>query len=247
LVITLSVAAPAKVHSMLVKAAGKAAVPYVMPNLYGGDIQNTAVMQESMNGKAYRERLADFEGIETSWIALVCGFWYEFGLALKKPFFGFDIPGRSVTFYDNGDTKIDVSTWNQCGRAVAGLLSLPESGASPCVSDWKNKPLYINSFKVSQRDMLDSLHRVLGTTDKDWTIDFEPTDQRFKRGLQELKAGNMSGFPTASYARIFYPNGDGDFSSKWGISNELLALPQEDLDGVTKSVVDMVKSGWNPL
>ena len=88
-----------------------------------------------------------------------------------------------MTFYDDGKTQIDVSTWDQCGRAIAGLLSLPESGTSPCVADWKNKPLYINSFKVSQRDMLDSLHRVLGNTDKDWTIDYEPTDQRYKRGL----------------------------------------------------------------
>lgn len=247
LIITLSVAAPAKVHSIIVKAAGEAGVPYVMPNFYGGDIQNPAIMRESMHAKAYRERLADFEAVDTSWIALVCGSWYEWGLTLNKPFFGFDIANKSVTFYDDGNTKIDVSTWDQCGRVVAGLLSLPESGATPCVSDWKNKPVYINSFNVSQRDMLDSLHQVLGTTDQDWTIDFEPTDQRFKRGLDELKSGIPSGFPTASYARNFYPNGDSNFSSKWGTSNEVLGLLREDLDEVTKTVVEMVKSGWSPF
>ncbi|KIV76988.1 hypothetical protein PV11_08831 [Exophiala sideris] len=246
LIITLSVAAPAKVHNMIVSAAGEAGVRYVMPNIYGGDIQNPAVMQESMNGKAYRDRLADFEGVAACWIALVCGFWYEFGLALGKPFFGFDIANRSVTLYDDGNTRIDVSTLAQCGHAVAGLLSLPEGDATPCVSDWKNKPLYINSFKISQRDMLNSLHRVLGTTDQDWTVDFEPTDQRFKRGLEDLKSGVMSGFPTASYARIFYPNGDGDFSSKWGTSNQDLGLPHEELDEVTKTVVEMIEGGGWP-
>ncbi|KAK4945609.1 hypothetical protein LTR10_015228 [Elasticomyces elasticus] len=173
---------------MIVRAAGEAGVRYVMSNIYGGDIQNPAVMQESMNGKAYRDRLADFEG----------------------------------------------------------LLRLPENDATPCVSDWKNKPIYINSFKISQRDMLNSLHRVLGTTDQDWQLDFEPTDQRFKRGLDDLKSGIMYGFPTASYARIFTPNGDGDFSSKWGTSNEVLGLPREDSDEVTKTVVEMIEGGCRP-
>ncbi|KAF2492505.1 NAD(P)-binding protein [Lophium mytilinum] len=247
LIITLSVTAPGDLHGRIVKAAGEAGVPYVMPNMYGSDIQNPAIMNESLNGKMYKERFADFEGVDTSWVALVCGFWYEWSLALKKPFFGFDIEDRSVTFYDDGKTRIDVSTWDQCGRAIAALLSLPESGASPCVADWKNKPLYINSFKVSQRDMLDSLHRVLGTTDENWTIDFEPTDQRVKRGLEDWKKGNRLGFATASYARVMYPNGDGDFGSKWGTSNELLGLPKEDLDEATKRVVKMVENGWSPF
>ena len=247
LIITLAVTVPGDLHGRIVKAAGEAGIPYVMPNIYGSDIQSRAILEETLNGRMYRERLAEFEGLGSSWIVLVCGFWYEFSLAAKKPFFGFDIADRSVTFYDDGQTKIDVSTWDQCGRAIAALLSLPESGAAPCLADWKNKPVYINSFKVSQRDMLDSLHRVLGTTDKDWTIDSEPTDQRFKRGLQELKNGNKMGFPTASYARIFYPNGDGDFESKWGTSNALLGLPKEDLDEATRRVIQMVKSGWSPF
>jgi len=95
--------------------------------------------------------------------------------------------------------------------------------------------------------MLNSLHRVLGTTDEDWTIDFEPSDQRFKRGLEKLKNGNRLGFPTASYARIFCPNGDGDFESKWGTSNHMLGLPKENIDEATKRVVEMVESGWSPF
>ena len=167
LIITLSVIAPGDLHRKIVKAAAEAGIPYVMPNVYGGDNQNPAILEESMNGRMYKERFADFEGVHTSWVVLVCGSWYEWSVALGKPGFGFDIANRSVTFYDNDETRIDVSTWDQCGRAIAGLLSLPESGASPSVADWKNKPLYINSFKVSQRDTLESLHRVLGTTDKD--------------------------------------------------------------------------------
>ena len=91
LIITLSVYVPGDLHGRIVKAAGEAGVPYVMPNIYGSDVQNPAVMEQSMNGRMCKERFADFEGVDTSWVVLVCGFWYEWSLALKKPFFGFDI------------------------------------------------------------------------------------------------------------------------------------------------------------
>jgi len=95
-------------------------------------------------------------------------------LTLGEPWFGFDIKNKKVTFFDAGKTRVNVSTWRQCGRALAAL---PESGASPALSQWKNKPFYFASFMVSQRDMLDSIHRVTGPTDKDWEIAYEPTAQ----------------------------------------------------------------------
>jgi len=49
------------------------------------------------------------------------------------------------------------------------LKELPddESDTSLTLSRWMNKPLYISSFLISQRDMLDSVNRVMGTTEKD--------------------------------------------------------------------------------
>ena len=72
-----------------------------------------------------------------------------------------------------------------------------------------------------------------------------PQTRDIREVFEDLDNGNRMGFPTASYARIFYPNGDGDFESKWGTSNKLLGLPKEDLDEVTKRVVKMVESGWS--
>ncbi len=48
------------------------------------------------------------------------------------------------------------------------------------------------------------------------------------------------------YARVFYPNGDGDFESSRGLANEVLGLPKEELDEATKGAVEMVESGWSP-
>ena len=247
LVITLSVRAPPDIHSKLVKAAATAGLPYIMPNAYGFDIQNEALGKEDLYGATSLQRRAEIESLGSSYIAMVCGFWYEWSLALGEAWFGFDVKNRKVTFFDDGKTRVNVSTWRQCGRALAALLSSSESGASPAVSEWKNKPFYFASFRVSQRDMLDSTHRVTGTTDKDWEITYEATDQRHQNGLDEMQKGAMTGFAKAMYSRIFYPNGDGDLESSRGLSNSLMGLPKEDLDEATNRAVEMVESRWHPF
>ena len=247
LIITLSVRTPPETHSKLVKAAAKAGVPYIMPNVYGSDILNKSLREEDLYGATSLQRCAEIESLGASYIAMVCGFWYEWSLALGEPWFGFDIKNKKVTFFDDGKTLVNASTWRQCGRALAALLSLPESGTSPAISQWKNKPFYISSFRVSQRDMLDSIHRVTGTTDKDWEITYEPTAQRYKNGKDEMQKGVMTGFAKAMYSRVFFPNGDGDFESSRGLANGLIGLPKEDLDEATKRTVEMVESNWSPF
>ncbi|KAF5544879.1 oxidoreductase like [Fusarium mexicanum] len=188
----------------------------------------------------------------SSWIAMCCSFWYEFSLAQGPAWYGFDLTGdkKKVTLYDDGNTQINSSTWDQCGRAFAALLSLKvipddENDKSPTISQWRNKPLYISSFLISQREMLDSLQRITDTTDKDWEIEYEGSKERWQRGMDLLKKGERSGFGLAMYARTFYPNGDGNFGAKYGLANEALGLPKEDVDEASKRALKMVEDNYN--
>ena len=243
LVITLSAQAPPDTHSKIVKAAAKAGVPYIMPNVYGSDIQNKSLCAEDLYGTGCLERCAEIESLGISYIAMVCGFWYEWSVAFGDASFGFDIKNKKVTFFDDGKTPVNVSSWNQCARSLVALLSLPETGASPSVSHWKNKPFYLTSFKVSQRGILDSIHRVSGTTDKDWEITYKPSAQRYKNGIEEMQKGNRMGFVKAMYTHSFYPNGGGEFESIRGLDSKLLGIPKENLDEATKRAVDLTKAG----
>lgn len=180
------------------------------------------------------------ERLGVSYVSLACGTWYEWSLALGESWFGFNISERKVTFFD-------VSTWPQCGRAVVALLSLPMSNASPCLSNWKNEPVYITSFSVSQRDMLDSLHHILGTSDVDWEITFESTSKRAMDGMAEFAEGSIKGIGKAMYAKLFMKSRAGDLEPSKELDNEKLGLPVETLDDATRTAVDMVNSGWNPL
>jgi hypothetical protein len=253
LIITLDATAPPEIHSKLVQAAAKAGVPLVMPNSWGGDFTNKKLAEENLYGVGCIQRAAEIvnTGV-SSYTNMVCGHWYEWSLALGEHFYGIDIRNKKATFFDDGKTRVDTSTWNLCGKAIAAFVSLKElpddeNDKSPSISQWKNNQLVISSFLVSQRDMLDSVHRVMGTTDKDWEISYEPSGERYQNGLAELKAGERTGFAKAMYTRYFYPNGDGNYGAKLGLQNSLLGLGKEDLDEATKRTVEMVESGWNPF
>lgn len=251
LFISLAVQAPPGTQDKLIAAAAKAGVQWIMPNSYGTDLNNKELGRDIMTLAGAEAGVAAVEKAGLPWIYMSCSFWYEYSLSMGDAWFGFEIPSRKVTFYDDGKTHIPTSTWRQCGRAAAKLLSLKvlpddENDQSVTLSQWRNKVLYISSFMVSQRDMLDSIHRVLGTTDSDWEIGYEPTDVRYKRGQELFKAGNLVGFGMAMYSRVFYPNGDGDYVSRHGVANKELGLPEESLDEATKLAIEMAEAEYGP-
>lgn len=129
---------------------------------------------------------------------------------------------------------------------MAALLSLKilpddENDKSLTLSRFRNDYINISSFLVSQRDMLESIQRVTGTTSKDWTIEYQNHQERYESGVKMMKEGNRLGFARALYTRIFYPNGDGNYEARYGLVNDLLGLPKEDLDEATKAAVALYK------
>ena len=165
---------------------------------------------------------------------------------MGSEWFGFDINNRKIVMCDDGKTKISSSSWGQCAKAVVKVLSLPVSKTNGrdglCIDDFVGRQVFVQSFLVSQRDMLDSLNKVLKTTDEDWEIGYEASKERYKSGLEELKGGNRFGLAKAMYARVFYPNGDADTSDK--LDNEVLGLAEEDIDTNVKLAVDMAEDGF---
>ncbi|KAF7532244.1 hypothetical protein G7054_g8137 [Neopestalotiopsis clavispora] len=243
LVITLSGHTPKGTELDLVRAAGEAGVPWILPNEWSPDTANEALVNDVFvfeSKVATRKAIAELG--KSSFISVSTGFWYEWSLAIK-PAYGFDFDNRSVTFFDDGQTKICTTTWPQVGRAVAALLSLPiraEGDDKACLDALKNRVVYVNSFNISQRDMLESAMRVTGTQESDWTITKESAQQRYDDGVKEIKEGIRVGFAKMMYTRVFFADGCGDFESK-GTLNSMLGLPKEDIDTATIAAIERSK------
>jgi hypothetical protein len=95
---------------------------------------------------------------------------------------------------------------------------------------------------VNQKEMLESLLRVTGTEESDWTITKEPTEERYANGIKEMKEGSRAGFAKMMYTRVFYPDGCGNTEHKKDAVNSLLNLPKEDIDEATKSAIEFSKT-----
>jgi hypothetical protein len=147
--------------------------------------------------------------------------------------YGFDIANRAATLFDEGETPVSLSTWPQIGRAVAALLSLPLE----TLDTYRNKVIYINSFTVTQKEILASLQRVTNTTSTDWTVTKQSATERFAEGQLELSKGNRAGFMKAM-SRIFFTDGNGNFEKRRGLANAALGLSKEDLDEAARRVVE---------
>lgn len=225
-----------------------------MPNVYGGDDSNEVLNKETPLTANVKGMVADVEAAGCSWTSMTCSLWYEYSLAMGPIWFGFDFPNKKLTLYDDGTTKINLTTWEQCGRAVAALLSLKElpedaNDKNLTVNTWRNKPLIISSFLISQKDMFESWKRVSGDKDSDWTVESEPSQQRYQKGMEAMKNAQdpMSarmGAAVASFVRAFFPNGGGDYENTRGLDNAKLGLPKEDLDERTAVAKEMVEQGY---
>ena len=247
LIITMGVTAPPEQESKLIEAAATANVQWIIPNEWGADGTNEQLGKDIMFGPTKAEARRHIERLGLSWVGLACNFWYEYSLGSGSETYGFSFKDRSVIFIDDGNTRINTSTWPQCGRAVAALLSLKllpedENDTSPSVAQFRNKYCYVSSFLVSQKDMFDSVLRVTGASADDWTVSYEEHEKRYNSGVELLQQGNRAGFARLLYTRMFYPNGDGNYEASKGLHNDLLGLPKEDLDEYTKAAIEYSKT-----
>jgi hypothetical protein len=226
----------------LVHAASVAEVAYVLPNWFGHDANNKKLIEDSLMTRLF-DNVKEIEKLGvSSYFLLVCNFWYEFSLAGGTNRYGFDFKNRSLTWYNDGNVAINTSTWPRCGQAIANLLSLKqlpddENDNSVTISQFRDQCVYVSSFRVSQRDMFESVKRVTVTSEADWTITHENTEQRYKEGLEKAKKGDPEGWKKMGYSRMFFPGGGGDYEATRGLHNEMLGLQAEDLDEYTAIAV----------
>ncbi|KAH7361020.1 hypothetical protein BKA65DRAFT_578064 [Rhexocercosporidium sp. MPI-PUGE-AT-0058] len=247
LIITLSGHTPnlQQTEHTIVTAAAEAGVAWIFPNEWSPDTANDALVKDVfIFGSKVATRKAINELGKSQFVAVSTGFWYEWSLAIA-PAFGIDLVNKTATLFDHGETKICTSTWPQVGRAVTALLSLPikaiDGNTGPSLTDFINKVIYVNSFTISQKDMLASAVRVTGTPLSDWEVVKESAKERYETGIKEMQQGNRVGFAKMMYTRVFFEDGVGNVEGR-GLLNAALGLEVEDLDEATARAFERAKA-----
>jgi hypothetical protein len=261
LIVAFGFDVPLNLEAQIIDAAGRAEVPWIIPNEWSSDGMNEKLCEVfSLLGdkRKYRKQI---EGLEKcAWIGIATNPWFDYVRrhqprrnrtwkltfivlqSLKSGWFGIDIPKRKAMIFDDGTNLITTTTISQVSRAVAVLLSLPihSSTGSPCLSDYKNQFVYLESFSISQQDMLAAVQQATGTCPGDWSIEEKSSEDYIEEGRKEAETGEKLGIVKILYGCTF-KRGLGDKFYGKKIMNKRLALPRENLKQVVERVAREAK------
>jgi uncharacterized protein YbjT (DUF2867 family) len=220
---------------MLIEAAAEAGVRWVLPTEFGSDINSPLATEFPMMAmkKKYRE-LIEKKGM--NWVAVVNNPWFDW--SLKQGMWNVDIPGRRAIINNVGDAKFNTTTLGQVGRGVAALLSLPEEK----LNNFKNRAVYLRSFLLSQREILDSAIRATGTKKSDWQITMQDPEVTIQTARDAVAAGNPMAFVGEFYTAHMQEGRGGNYEEKAAKDAAVLGLEEENLDEVIKRVVKEVET-----
>ncbi|PVH78166.1 NAD(P)-binding protein [Cadophora sp. DSE1049] len=225
----------------LIDGAAAAGVKWILPTEFGHDSGNAELTRVGIvNAKKAgpRKRIEELaeKYPELKWIGIINNPWFDF--AMKRNMFLIDPKNKTANFLSGGTAKFNTTMMSTTALAIARLLSLPVvSNGGAALSDYGNKFVYISSFRVSQRDILDSVQRATGSSDADWTITHTDVQDFIDEGPAKLAKGDMTAVLNLLIGSLAKEGLGGDYESTKGLSNAVLDLPKENLDETVKALL----------
>ena len=152
---------------------------------------------------------------------------------------------RKADLLDDGNTPVVYTTVPQTGRAIARLFSLPiqtPPNGGPSLSDYKNNFVYVQSFTVTQNQILAAAQRATKTSAADWTVTYTPAVEHVKEGKDMLAAGNRLGTLKVFFGTVLTK---GLANEHFGreLANPKLGLQDENYEEVVERAFQALESG----
>lgn len=186
-------------------AAIAAGVKRIVPSEYSTNLENKLaqklpIVTDKVEIRKYVEELAASGKIE--WSSVNNGPFFVPWLWLTGNI-GVDVKTKKATYHDGGYKVRPTTTLERIGEGVAASL-LPEHAAKT-----KNKPVYVYSAAISERQVADIVSKLMGG------VTFEETDVSVEKITQEAFARHEkdpSGHDFAFYMPFMFGEGyGGDF------------------------------------
>ncbi|KAK8004317.1 hypothetical protein PG989_004036 [Apiospora arundinis] len=218
------------VHLRLADAAAAAGVKRFIPADFGSCDSSSERVQELVPlflAKVHvRQRLQELAAAkpEFTWTSFVTGHLFDWGL--KENFLHFNLKTRTAEILDAGQYRSSTSTLKRVSEAVVKVLQNEDIG--------RNKMLFVQSFCVSQLDVLAALRRATG---KKWNMKRLDSEAFIPNSKAKADAGDKEAVEDLVFALGAI---DGNWEGKDDFAMEALGLENEDLDAVVQRVVSEV-------
>lgn len=157
-----------------------------------------------------------------SWTSLVSGHFFDYGL--RTELLGIDAEKNTALLFDGGKDRWSTSTVAQIGRAVAAILLEKEEETT-------NKMLLIQSFCVTQLEVIHAVERAIGQTVHGQYVDSEPYIAEKAKGADKGDAEAVEELVAVLGIKRSNWTGNALFA------NRMLGLKEESLEDVVRRVV----------
>jgi len=157
---------------------------------------------------------------------------------------GWNVPARKALIFDNGTYEYEATNTEQIARAVVAVLN-PQH-----LEETKNQYVYINSFTVTQKQVLGTLEKITG--DK-FAVQHLEAGELSRRSLLKMKSPESHGLvEDAKYdsiefgvilAAIYGSGRFNNYSKTRELWNERLGLPREDVEESLRRALGNVERG----
>jgi putative NADH-flavin reductase len=159
-----------------------------------------------------------------SWTSLVCGHFFDYGL--KSGLLQFDVKARKGRIFDGGNIKWSATTIGTIAMAVVQVLQKED--------ETRNNMLYIQSFCITQNELLRSLEQVTG---QDWQVEHVDSEEYIKEAKKEVDRDPHNAEAIENLVSVVGIV-DANWEGKDDFANALLDLKDDDLDLVIKEVIE---------
>jgi nucleoside-diphosphate-sugar epimerase len=217
-------------HLRLVEAAAAVGVKHVMPADFGSVDAESAPAQELV--KLYRSKLTVSRRVQKlaeenpnfTWTGIVCGHFFEW--SLKEHLYRADLAKHTIDILDGGKHRASATTLTRVAEAVVRILKLHGDEAV------RNKTLFIQSFCISQLQLVQALEKATGTK---WTVN----DYDSREFINERRAKADAGDFMANEDLVFAIGTlYADWTQRDEFAMDLLGFENEDYEKVVADVVN---------
>ncbi|KAF4503065.1 2`-hydroxyisoflavone reductase [Fusarium agapanthi] len=214
-------------QKLMVNAAIKAGVKVFVSSEFGIDTANPEAPKviPFVHDKIDTLDYIKTKNGELSWIAIVSGAMFDWGLNIPG-FGGFNVVARTATLYGGGGIAYEATNLDQVGRAIAKSLKNLEITC--------NQHVYVNSFTVTQNDVLRALEKATG--DK-FQVSHGTVDELWEGGTEQVRNGNPMGALAQISGAIYGRGGVANYSVDKGLWNDKIGLPGENLEEFVEAYV----------